>query len=91
MCIDSINFQNRQCTCTTDDSIEEKIEKLANFYIKFCIELIHRLSNGISKDGSRPTILSDLDHFFQALIKLFQVHFYLTTRGKKLQVCFEKC
>ena len=85
----SILFACSRCSChLRDDDSEEKIEKLTNFYIKFCIELIHDLSNGISKDGSKSAILSDLDHFFQALVKLFQVHFYMTERGKKLQVIF---
>ena len=78
---------HRQCKCQRPEEIvEENIEKLTNLYIKFCIELINKVSNGLLKQRGNSGILGELDQFFQALVKLFQVHFYLTDRGKKLQV-----
>ncbi|XP_065067715.1 ubiquitin carboxyl-terminal hydrolase 34-like isoform X1 [Rhopilema esculentum] len=79
-------LNSRQCKCQSPEEIvEENIEKLTNLYIKFCIELINKVSNGLLKQRGNSGILGELDQFFQALVKLFQVHFYLTDRGKKLQ------
>lgn len=81
-------FPNRQFCChPPDDHADENVKKLAVMYIKFCVQQITKISNGsLVKDGNQAAVLNDLDHFFQALVKLFQVHFYLAERSKKSQV-----
>ncbi len=54
--------------------------------MKHAIQKIKDVANGCVAVSKDIKIASELDNVFQALTKLFQVHFYMTDRGKKLQV-----
>ena len=56
-------------------------------FIKYAIGNVEKVAKGSLSSPSKAKVMKKLDHVLQALTKLFQVHFYLTDRGKKLQVC----
>eukprot|EP00794_Sanderia_malayensis_P020521 gene20521-22540_t len=75
----------RQCRCQLQiDAPKESLQLVIETFIKHAIGRIKQVSHGYIASTDAKSA-SELDSIFQALTKLFQVHFFLTDRGKNLQ------
>ncbi len=80
-------FFCRPCRCQLQIEVpKENLGYLIEAFVKHAIQKIKDVANGCVAVSKDIKIASELDNVFQALTKLFQVHFYMTDRGKKLQV-----